>query len=271
MSPERRNLGTRGPLMATSTNAGKKIPTVAAIAPHPPPRSRVIYLFFGLSLRVARLLRLFRFLGGPPGPPDHPDLSRLFSAAEELIASIGFESRDADSAWHLDAFKNFSSLRIDSSQITFAIFQGGMPQLSIDPRDAGDESVRVDCAQNLSRVGIDLIDLPVAVLPDPERPLGPGKARVPAATGRRDGRNDAARPGINLLDTILGDLIDTFAVEGRSGMRSDIDRAQHLSARRIYDVQLVARSKPDMLPVIGDPMHSFGTRKGAILADDLSI
>ena len=52
-------------------------------------------------------------------------------------------------------------------------------------------------------------------------------------------------------------------------MRGDIDRAQRLPARRIEDVQLVSRSKPDVLTVIRDAMHVVGTGKGSILTDDL--
>jgi len=52
-------------------------------------------------------------------------------------------------------------------------------------------------------------------------------------------------------------------------MRGDIDRAQRLSARRIEGDQLVSSSKPDVLTVIGDSMHTVGTRKGSVLTDDL--
>jgi len=41
------------------------------------------------------------------------------------------------------------------------------------------------------------------------------------------------RLGIDLLDAILGDLKQVLAVEGRSGMRGDIDRAHRLPACRI--------------------------------------
>ena len=37
------------------------------------------------------------------GPPDRPDLSGLSSSAEELITAVGFQSRNADSRWHLEA------------------------------------------------------------------------------------------------------------------------------------------------------------------------
>jgi hypothetical protein len=59
------------------------------------------------------------------------------------------------------------------------------------------------------------------------------------------------------------------AVEGRPGVRCDIDRAQRLPTGRIEGGQLVSGSKPDMLAVIRDPMDVVDARKGAILTDDL--
>ena len=64
---------------------------------------------------------------------------------------------------------------------------------------------------------------------------------------------------IDLLDAILGDLEQMLAVEGRSRMRGDIDRAQRLPAGRIEGVQPVAGGKPDLLAVIGDPMPMRST------------
>jgi hypothetical protein len=59
-----------------------------------------------------------------------------------------------------------------------------------------------------------------------------------------------------------------LAVEGRSGMRRDIEPAQHLPTHRIEGVQLVSRRKPDILTVIRDAMHIVDTRKGSILTED---
>jgi hypothetical protein len=74
---------------------------------------------------------------------------------------------------------------------------------------------------------------------------------------------------IDLLDAVLGDLIQVAAVEGRPGMRGHIDRAQCLPARGIQGVQRVAGGEPDVLAVIRDSMHGVDTRKGTILTDDL--
>jgi hypothetical protein len=60
----------------------------------------------------------------------------------------------------------------------------------------------------------------------------------------------------------LGELKQVPAVEGRASMRGDLDRAQCLAARRVKGVQGVSSRKPDVLPVIRDPMHVVDTRKG---------
>jgi hypothetical protein len=113
------------------------------------------------------------------------------------------------------------------------------------------------------------MDLPVPILPHPERPLGPRETRVTAAAGRRDRGQHTAGLRIDLLDAILDELIQVLAVEGRSRMRGDVDRAQRLPARRVEGVQLVANGDPDVPTVIRDAMHGVGTRKGSILTNDL--
>ena len=51
--------------------------------------------------------------------------------------------------------------------------------------------------------------------------------------GRRYGGEHAAGFRIDLLDAILGDLKQMPAVEGRSRVRGDVDRAELLAACRI--------------------------------------
>ena len=123
-----------------------------------------------------------------------------------------------------------------------------VPELAFDPGDAGDEAVRLDRAKNRPRLGIDLMDLPFPILPDPERAFGPRQPRVGAAAGCGDGREDAAPLRIDFLDAILGELKQMRAVEGRSGMRGDVDRAQRLAARRIEGVQRVAPANQTCSP-----------------------
>ena len=128
--------------------------------------------------------------------------------------------------------------------------------------------LRLDRAQDRPRLGIDLVDLAVAILPDPERAFGPGEPRIAAAAGRRDRGEHAAGLRIDLLDAILGDLEQVPAVEGRSGMRGDVERARQLAARRIEGVELVAGCEPDMPAVEGDAMHLVDAREGSVFAED---
>src|SRR5881628_3207591 len=74
-------------------------------------------------------------------------------------------------------------------------------------------------------------------------------------------------PVTKRLDAILGELKQVLAVEGRSCMPGDLDRAQRLAARGIEGDQPVSSGKPDILTVIRVPMHAVGTRKGSILTD----
>src|SRR5205809_7023308 len=102
--------------------------------------------------------------GGSPGPADGPHLPAPSSSAEELIAAIGLEPRNAHSGRHLEPLQDLSSSGIDSPQITFVAFPGAVPQLSLDPGDPGDEAVGLDRAKNRPCLGIDLMDLPVLIL-----------------------------------------------------------------------------------------------------------
>jgi hypothetical protein len=143
-----------------------------------------------------------------------------------------------------------------------------VPELAVDPGDTGNDAIGFDGAKNGSRFGIDLMDLPASVLPHPERPFSPRKARVTAAARCRDRREHTARLRIDLLDAILRDLKQVLAVEGGSCMRGDIDRAHRLSTLWIEGVQLISGRKPDVLTVKRHAMHVAGARKGAILAED---
>src|SRR4029434_9429699 len=92
---------------------------------------------------------------------------------------------------------------------------------------------------------------------------------VPAGAWRRNRGEHTSRLRIDLLDAILGELIQELAVEGRSCVRGHIDRAQRLAALGIERVQRVSCGKPDVLAVIRDPVHVVDARKGSVLADDL--
>src|SRR5436190_492540 len=83
------------------------------------------------------------------GSADRPHLSALSSSAEEAIAAIGLEPRNAHSGRHLERFQDLPRSRIDSPQIALITFPGGVPELSVDPGDPGDEAVGLDGAKRL--------------------------------------------------------------------------------------------------------------------------
>src|SRR5262245_4797869 len=112
------------------------------------------------------------------------------------------------------------------------------------------------------------MNLPAPMLPDPERSFGPRQARVAAAAGRWARRQNATRRRIDLLNAILGDLIEVLAIERRSGVGGDVDRTHGLPARGIKGIQLVSGCKPDVPTIERDPMHVVDTRKGSIFAED---
>src|SRR6266567_4038599 len=209
--------------------------------------------------------------GASPGRADGSHLPAASASAEELIAAIGLEPRHAHSGRHLESLQDLSRSRIDSPQIALVTFPGAVPELAVDPGDPGDEAVGLDGAKNRPCLGIDLMDLPVPILPHPERPFGPREPRVTAAAGRRDRGEHTAGLRIDLLDAILGELKQVLAVEGRSRMPGDSDRAHHLPARRIEGIQPVSGRKPDVLTVERDPIHPVDTRKRSILTDDLGL
>ena len=116
--------------------------------------------------------------GASPGPADSPHLPASSSSAEELIAAIGLEPRNAHSGRQLEPLQDLSRSRIDSPQFALVAFPGAVPELSVNPGDAGNEAIGLDGAKNRPGLGIDLIDLPVSILPDPERSFGPREPRV---------------------------------------------------------------------------------------------
>ena len=146
-----------------------------------------------------------------------------------------------------------------------------MPELSIDPGDSGDEAVGLDGAKNRACIGIDLMDLPIPILPDPERPFGPREPRVTATAGRGDGGEHTASLWINLLDAILGNLKQVLAVECRSCVRGDIDRAHCLAASRIEGIQRVSSGKLDVQTVIRDSMYVVAAWKRTIFTNDFGV
>src|SRR5438045_784315 len=144
-----------------------------------------------------------------------------------------------------------------------------MPELAVDPGDAGHEALAFDGAKYRARVRIDLMDLALAVLSDPERAFGPGQSGIVTTARRGDRGEHLACCGVDLLDAILCDLEQVPAVERRARMCGDIERTRDLAVGRIETIQFVARCEPDMGAVIGDAVHGFDARKRAVLPDDL--
>src|SRR5580658_3029425 len=176
--------------------------------------------------------RLFA-CGAALGPAYRSYLAAAASAAEKLIAAIGLEPRHAHSRGHFESFQELSGSGIDTRQSPLITLPSAVPELPVDPGDTGDEAIGLDGAKNRPCFGIDLMNLPLPILPHPQRPFRPCEPRVTAAAGRRDGGEHSAALRIDFVDAILGDLIQVPAVEGRSGVRGDIDRAHGLAAGRI--------------------------------------
>jgi hypothetical protein len=203
-----------------------------------------------------------------PGSPDCPDLPGSAISAEKLVGAIGLKAGNPNPVGHIEPLKDFSGLRIDAPQITLITVPGGVPELTVDPGNSGDEAVGLDGAKNGSGFGIDLMDLSIAILAHPKCPFGPGESGVSAGAGSRDSGEDTAGLRIYLLDAILGQLKQVLAIKGSASVRCDIDRAQLLSARRIERVQLVSGREPDVLAVKRHSMHAVDSWKWTILADN---
>jgi len=146
-----------------------------------------------------------------------------------------------------------------------------VPQLAVDPGDAGDEAIGFDGTKHRPGFRIDLMDLAATVLADPERSFGPGEPRIPAIAGRRNRAEHLAGLGIDLPDHGLGDLEQVLSVERRSRMRGDIERAHYFPAFGIHGVQPVAGGEPYSLSVKADPVHAVDFGKGAIFANDFGF
>src|SRR5262245_39410521 len=108
-----------------------------------------------------------------------------------------------------------------------------MPELAVNPSDAGDEAVRFDRAKDRACLRIDLMGLAVTILPDPERSFRPREPGVTTGAWRRDGAEHAAGPQFDLLNAIFGELVQVLAIEGRASMRGNVDCAHGLPAGRI--------------------------------------
>src|SRR5580692_1708888 len=138
--------------------------------------------------------------GRPLRSPDSANFAAAAAAAEESIGAVGFEPGYDDTGQHVEAFENAPSLRVDAAQLGLFVLPGGMPQVTIDPGHARDETVRVDGAQDRPCLRIDLVNQLLLVLPDPERSLMPCQSGVAPRAGRRDRREHLAGIRIDLVN-----------------------------------------------------------------------
>ncbi len=125
-------------------------------------------------------------------------------------------------------------------QVTLIRFRGGVPKVSIHPGNPSHKTIGLDGAKNRTTFRINLVDLPAPVISHPKRSLGPRQPGVTPAAGRRNGGQNLAGLGIDLLDAILGNLKQVPAVEGSSRMRGDMNGAPYLTTPGIEGVQLVS-------------------------------
>src|SRR5262249_51863651 len=116
-----------------------------------------------------------------PRPADRPDLAAVAAAAEEAVGAVALQAGDERPGGHLQPLQQLAGLRIDSPHVAGLALPGAVPQLAVDPGDAGDETVGGQGAQDGPGLRVDLVDLALAVLADPQRPLRPGHAGIAAA------------------------------------------------------------------------------------------
>ena len=122
------------------------------------------------------------------------------------------ESRHADSRRHFEALQDLAGFRINTPHIAVVAFPRAVPELAVDPGDAGDDAVGLDGAQDGAGLRIDLMDLAAAMLPDPkywrallgrrrERVLRRGTWRITEAVAK-----SACEMGVVVKATGVGDL-----------------------------------------------------------------
>jgi hypothetical protein len=200
--------------------------------------------------------------------PHGADRPAAAAAAIKEIGAVGLEAADEGAARHLQPLQHRSAVGVDPADLALVAFPGPVPQLAIDPGDAGDEAVGFDGAPDGARRRIDLVNLAIAVLAYPEAALGPGEAGVAPVAGRGDGRHHVAAGRIDLVDASLGDLVQVGAIERGAGVAGHLQRARGLAAAGIEGDQGGAGGGPDVVAVVGDAGHLVGAGEGAVLAHD---
>src|SRR5690606_29955084 len=196
------------------------------------------------------------------------DLARA-AAAIEQVATVGFQAAHADAVGQAQAFEHGAAAGIDAAQFALVVLPGAVPQRIAHPADPGDVAVRLQAAQDLAGLRIDLVDAAALVLAHPQVAVGPGQARLAAFRWRGNAVQHGAVGGVDLLDALFGDLVEVGAVEGCAGVAVAFDRARGLAGVRIDGEQARAGRGPDVAAVEAHAVHGLGAVEGAVLAHDL--
>lgn len=204
----------------------------------------------------------------PPGAAHAADFTAVATAAEEALAAVGFEPRDHRAGGHGQALDDLSRVGAHPANLALAAFPGRMPQLSVGPGDAGDETTRLDHAQHGTGFGVDLIELSFAIPPHPQGALGPGQAGATVASRGRNGGQHTTRLRVDLLDAIGGELEQMATIERGAGVRADVERAPQLPTGGIEGMQSVSAREPDLLAVEGHAVDMLDRRERSVLIDD---
>jgi hypothetical protein len=156
---------------------------------------------------VGALTSRERLRSAATGASHGADLAAVAAAAEQQVASVRFEAADVNAVGHGQRLEDRARFGIDPPQLALVTLPGTVPELAVDPGDAGDEAIGFDRAQDRAGLRIDLMDLALLILRDPERPFGPGEPRRVTRRRRGDRRQDRAGGGIDLLDAVGRQLI----------------------------------------------------------------
>src|SRR5262245_56501495 len=103
-----------------------------------------------------------------PRPAHRAHLAAPAAAAIEHVLAVRFQASDDHTGGKAEAIADVAVGGVDVTELALVVLHGGVPQLAVHPGHTGDEAVRLDGAQDRPGVGVDLVDLAVAVLTDPQ-------------------------------------------------------------------------------------------------------
>src|SRR5262245_25823861 len=196
-------------------------------------------------------------------------LAAAGTAAVKDAGAVGLHARHGGARGHFQALEDFARFRTDAADFALILFQGGMPEFTVNPGNARDVTIRFDRAQDGTGLGVNLVNLAGAVFTHPKRPLGPGQARIAALRRRRDGGDNLARAWINFLNPVVGELPQVLAIEGSAGFGRDRKFADQRAALGIERHDALAPGEPDLRAIEGHAVDVVQAGKWAEFADDL--